>query len=49
MDIRLHKARVAIDNLPELDNVLPSNKDFCDANLSCDHGAAMQKVECNLK
>lgn len=49
LDIRLHKAKVAIDDLTELDMALPTNKEFYHADLSGNQQAALKKVESNPK
>lgn len=47
LDIRIHEAKVAIDDLTELDIVLPTDKEFYNADLSGDQQAALKKVESN--
>lgn len=49
LDIRLHEAKVAIDDLTELDVELPTDKEFYNADLSGDQQAALKKVESNPK
>lgn len=49
LDIRLHKAKVAIDDLTELNMALPTNKEFYHADLSGNQQAALKKVESNPK
>ena len=47
LDIRLHKARIAIDDLTELDMALPKDKVFYQADLSGNQQVALKKVESN--
>jgi acetolactate decarboxylase len=47
LDIRLHKARIAIDDLTELDMALPKDKMFYQADLSGNQQVALKKVESN--
>jgi acetolactate decarboxylase len=49
LDIRLHRATVAIDELTELDMALPNDKAFYQADLSEDQQAAVRKAESNPK
>lgn len=49
LDIRLSKARVAIDELTELDMALPTDGEFYQADLSGDQQAALNKAESNPK
>lgn len=49
LDIRLHRATVAIDKLTELDMALPNDKAFYQADLSEDQQAAVRKAESNPK
>ena len=49
LDIKVSKARVAIDELTELDIALPTDKEFYQADLSGDQQAAVNKAESNPK